>query len=124
MKMEDDVWPKEVVDSFSNFYMQLNSHPIREEENGNEALVIYHARAWKEWHDRLANKKGMSLVIINEDLLTNIQLKLVTKRAADTAKEAMVIRAAQLQIETPRKRRGREWSTSPSPKRRRVRLGE
>ncbi|KAF8999605.1 hypothetical protein BDQ17DRAFT_1246359 [Cyathus striatus] len=87
MKTKDDVWPKEVVDSFSNFYMQLDSHPIREEENGDEALVIYHARARKEWHDRLANKEGMNLAIINEDLLTNIQLKLVTKRAADTAKK-------------------------------------
>ncbi|KAF9004351.1 hypothetical protein BDQ17DRAFT_1325722 [Cyathus striatus] len=77
MKNKDDVWPK--------------SHPIREEENGDEALVIYHARAWKEWHDRLAKKEGMNLAIINEDLLTNIQLKLVTKRAADTAKESGAI---------------------------------
>ncbi|KAF8976697.1 hypothetical protein BDQ17DRAFT_1267133 [Cyathus striatus] len=83
-RAEGNIWSKEIIKSLMSFYMQLDGHSIWQEEYGDEVLVIYQARARREWYDMGIHGEGMNLAIINDGLLINIQQKIVTKKAADS----------------------------------------
>ncbi|KAF8990659.1 hypothetical protein BDQ17DRAFT_1255587 [Cyathus striatus] len=86
-RAEGNIWSKEIIKSLMSFYMQLDGHSIWQEKYSDEALVIYQARARREWYDMGIHGEGINLVIINDGLLINIQQKIVTRKAADSVQE-------------------------------------
>jgi hypothetical protein len=65
-------WPEKHIDSFAHFYFQLDDHPMRELENGDEIILIFQATMRKEWHDALDRNEGFNIAKINPDTLRSV----------------------------------------------------
>lgn len=73
--MERCGWPDNVVRMFMRFYMKLDTHPIRSQPQGDQALIIYQAEARRDWHRTLAvnkNHKVYNLARIRDSRLQEI----------------------------------------------------
>ncbi|KAF9010745.1 hypothetical protein BDQ17DRAFT_1234330, partial [Cyathus striatus] len=66
------LWPKHIIQAFTDFFGILDAHPIREQEYGDETIVKYQAIVRREWHDRMELEQGMNLGIVNNNLLQQI----------------------------------------------------
>lgn len=47
-------WPDGVVTSFMKFYTLLDTHPIRSQPQGEQAILMYQAEVRRDWHRELA----------------------------------------------------------------------
>jgi hypothetical protein len=87
LKLGEECWPEYAVEGWSDFYSALDAHAIRQEEYGDEAVVLYHARVRREWYNMYTRGQGMNLGIISEELLRNIRQEIVTKKGIEAFKE-------------------------------------
>ncbi|KAF9525831.1 hypothetical protein CPB83DRAFT_737474, partial [Crepidotus variabilis] len=51
-------WPNEHVESLVGLYTGLDSHSIREQEGGDQAVLQYHAEVLREWMDAVTSATG------------------------------------------------------------------
>ena len=70
-------WTAKSINAFSQFFTQLELHPLRQREFGEHALITYQARVRREWHDQLKLGSGFNVGILNEDLLQSVYKELV-----------------------------------------------
>ena len=70
-------WGNDTTDSFNWFFHNLDNHPMREEGDcGERVLLLYASRARADWHNKLALCKAYNIATINEDLLAKIAREL------------------------------------------------
>ena len=62
-------WPRAHIEATASFFFNIEVHPRKRQKNGKEALIVYQARARREWFDALQRKQGFNLALIQEDLL-------------------------------------------------------
>jgi hypothetical protein len=66
-------WPEPATDALSIFWYKLYAHELRSQPDGQRILLIYLARARREWHAALERKDtGFNIGFIDEDLLAKI----------------------------------------------------
>jgi hypothetical protein len=71
--MEKCGWERPAIRKFMDFYLLLDTHKIRDEPRGDQALVLYQAQARWEWHEEINNGRvAFDISIINEDRLRQI----------------------------------------------------
>ncbi|KAF8805167.1 hypothetical protein BYT27DRAFT_7297279 [Phlegmacium glaucopus] len=46
-------WSEKAINAFAQFFTQLELHPYRQRDFGEQALITYQARVRREWHDQL-----------------------------------------------------------------------
>ena len=66
------VWQEEHTMCIATFYVNLNCHPRKGQDNGKQALLLYQSRAQREWFDALKGGEGFNLALIQEDLLRSL----------------------------------------------------
>ncbi|XP_006464115.1 hypothetical protein AGABI2DRAFT_75048, partial [Agaricus bisporus var. bisporus H97] len=50
-------WPPQLVQKFMDFFINLETHPIRSQPQGEQALLIYQAEARRDWYRDFAASK-------------------------------------------------------------------
>ncbi|KAF8815074.1 hypothetical protein BYT27DRAFT_6855695 [Phlegmacium glaucopus] len=65
-------WPTKHIQAIAQFFMNLEVHPYRHRPFGERSLLIYQARARRNWHDQLKQNKAFNIAIINDNLLQTI----------------------------------------------------
>ncbi|KAF9439555.1 hypothetical protein P691DRAFT_786010 [Macrolepiota fuliginosa MF-IS2] len=83
-------WPHEVIHSFMQFYLNLDTHPLHSQLHRDQTLIAYQAKAQKDWHrDLLISKDGTTynIAAINEGHLQEIGEELFNKRHDATLAE-------------------------------------
>ncbi|KAJ7662769.1 hypothetical protein DFH06DRAFT_947017, partial [Mycena polygramma] len=65
-------WTERHIKSMATFFYLLNRHASRELDHGEAILLIYQARARREWHDSLEKGVGFNISIFNDNLLRSI----------------------------------------------------
>jgi len=65
-------WPAKHVNALTEFFLQLEMHPVRNRPHGEKILILYQARARREWHDKLKLKQAFNVALINNGLLRSI----------------------------------------------------
>jgi len=78
--MQEAEWPAKHVMALAGFYVNLDSHEIREEEGGEQVLVQYQAEVRREWMDALignGTQKPFDISIVNEERIRRIAAKLL-----------------------------------------------
>jgi len=70
-------WSEQSIEAFAQMFARLELHPYRQREYGERAIIIYQARARREWHDQLKMGTGFNIGAINEDLLQSIYKELL-----------------------------------------------
>ncbi|KAI0704689.1 hypothetical protein C8Q76DRAFT_752471 [Earliella scabrosa] len=66
------------------FYMVLMSHPIRDEEDGELALIHYQAQYRRHWHRSMELNRVFDLSVVNDKALLRIKQQLIEKQMATT----------------------------------------
>ncbi|KAI0667425.1 hypothetical protein C8Q78DRAFT_948157, partial [Trametes maxima] len=69
-------WPEQYIKMHATFFWRLDTHEIRSQKGGTDALVRYQAQYRREWHLSLENKDAFDLSAINEDGLAKIRSEL------------------------------------------------
>ena len=64
-------WSEKVITAFTQLFTELELHPLRHQDFGERALIIYQARARREWHDQMKLGMAFNIGVINENLLQN-----------------------------------------------------
>lgn len=80
-------WPKKVVTTLAEFFMNLEVHHYRQRAYGEHALLVYQARVRRNWHDHLKQDGGFNIAIINETLLQSIHREIMDKKQAESLDE-------------------------------------
>ena len=62
-------WPRAHMESVAAFFFNLEVHPRKLQKNSKRALIVYQARARREWFDALQRKQGFNIALIQEELL-------------------------------------------------------
>ena len=62
-------WPRAHIESIAAFFFNIEVHPRKQQKNGKKTLIVYQARARREWFDALQRKQGFNIALIHEDLL-------------------------------------------------------
>jgi hypothetical protein len=71
--MEKCGWEQPTICKFMDFYLLLDTHEIRDQPRGDQALVLYQAQACWEWHEEINNgRTAFNIALINEDRLRQI----------------------------------------------------
>lgn len=81
--MQDAQWPAKHLVALAGFFVNLDAHEIREEEEGELALVQYQAEVRREWMDALTgsgSQKPFDISVINEERLRRIAAKILHQR--------------------------------------------
>ncbi|PPR00595.1 hypothetical protein CVT24_005446 [Panaeolus cyanescens] len=66
-------WPEQHVQCTAKFFWALENHPIRKTSAlGDRIVVVYGARARREWFDALERNEGFNLALIDESLMRSI----------------------------------------------------
>ena len=63
------VWEDEHATALASFYINLDCHQRKEQDNGKMALLLYQSRVRREWFDSLKRGEGFNIALIEEDLL-------------------------------------------------------
>lgn len=63
------VWPAEHAEALASFFVNLELHPRRRQENGKLTLILYQSRVRREWFDALKWNEGFNITRIRNDLL-------------------------------------------------------
>lgn len=72
MQMTARGWPEKHIRALATFYVNLDIHPYRDRPNGEEILLLYQARARREFFDSLKLERGFNIAPINAELLRSI----------------------------------------------------
>ena len=62
-------WPAEHAEALASFFVNLELHPRRRQENGKLTLILYQSRVRREWFDSLKRNEGFNITRIRNDLL-------------------------------------------------------
>ena len=65
-------WPAKHVNALTQFFLQLEMHPFRSRPHGERILILYQARARRDWHDKLKLQQAFNIAHINTGLLRSI----------------------------------------------------
>ncbi|KAJ7160560.1 hypothetical protein C8R43DRAFT_1176852, partial [Mycena crocata] len=65
-------WPKSHVDALTQFFYLLETHSLREQEHGEQILMIYADRFRLEFFQTLGTPQSFNIARINDSLLTKI----------------------------------------------------
>ena len=76
------VWQEEHTVCIATFYVNLDCHPRKGQDNGKQALLLYQSRARREWFDALKRGEGFNLALIQEDLLRSLAEEVNNARQA------------------------------------------
>ena len=60
-------WSEQAVDAFAQFFTKLELRPYRQQEFGEQAILVYQARARGERH-KMKTRNGFNIGAINEEL--------------------------------------------------------
>ena len=65
-------WPQQYLRMFTDFYCKLELRPELRQTHGHgeKILIIYHARARREWFDSARAKNPFDISVIDEDWMT------------------------------------------------------
>ena len=72
-------WSEKVITAFAQLFTELELHPLHHEDFGERALIIYQARARREWHDQMKLGTAFNIDVINENLLQNTYRQLLNQ---------------------------------------------
>lgn len=72
-------WSAKAISAFAQLFTQLEMHPLRQQEYGEQALIVYQAKVRREWHDQMKLGLAFNIGVINEDLLQRIYRELLDK---------------------------------------------
>lgn len=53
MMQNEQNWPRGHVLALLTFFMEMDNHPMRRQQHGEDALLLYMAEVRREWHDEL-----------------------------------------------------------------------
>ena len=65
-------WEDEHAMALASFYINLDCHQRKEQDNSKMALLLYQSRVRREWFDSLKCGKGFNIALIEEDLLRTL----------------------------------------------------
>jgi hypothetical protein len=80
-------WPDEAITALAVFFTQIESHPFRLREFGEQALLTYQARVRQNWHDGLKQNSAFDIALFNEELLQSIYREVVDKAHVQSLNE-------------------------------------
>ncbi|KAH9018562.1 hypothetical protein EDB85DRAFT_1873638 [Lactarius pseudohatsudake] len=83
---QSGVWPLAHVESLAAFFVALELHPRRVQDNGNEVLILYQSRVRREWFDAFKRDRGFDIEVINEAFMQSLA-ETVNNRAQDRKME-------------------------------------
>ena len=66
------VWPEKHARSLALFYANLELHPRKWQDDGQQALILYQSRVRREWFDALKWNEGFNIVHIQENFLCSM----------------------------------------------------
>ncbi|KAH8985116.1 hypothetical protein EDB86DRAFT_2960486 [Lactarius hatsudake] len=79
---QSGAWPPDHVDSLAGFFIALELHPRRVQDNGNTVLILYQSRVRHEWFDAFKRNQGFDIEVINESFLQTLA-EMVNNRIQD-----------------------------------------
>ena len=65
-------WEDEHATALTSFYINLDCHQRKEQDNSKMALLLYQSRVCREWFDSLKRDEGFNIDLIEEDLLCTL----------------------------------------------------
>ncbi|KAH9031139.1 hypothetical protein EDB85DRAFT_2074158 [Lactarius pseudohatsudake] len=91
---QSGVWPLAHVESLAAFFVTLHLshftdvelHPRRVQDNGNEVLILYQSCVRREWFDTFKRDRGFDIEVINEAFMQSLA-ETVNNRAQDRKME-------------------------------------
>ncbi|KAF8800043.1 hypothetical protein BYT27DRAFT_7263187 [Phlegmacium glaucopus] len=84
-------WPAKHIQAMVQFFMNLEVHPYRHRPFGERSLLIYQARARRNWHDQLKQNRAFNIAIINETLLQTIHREVLDNEQMNMIQVSSVI---------------------------------
>ncbi|KAH9018588.1 hypothetical protein EDB85DRAFT_2075909 [Lactarius pseudohatsudake] len=87
---QSGVWPLAHVESLATFFVALELHPRRVQDNGNEVLILYQSRVRREWFDAFKQDRGFDIEVINEAFMQSLA-ETVNNRAQDQKMEQLCL---------------------------------
>ncbi|KAH9022775.1 hypothetical protein EDB85DRAFT_1871191 [Lactarius pseudohatsudake] len=75
-------WPSSHAISLAAFFVALELHPRRNEDNGKKILITYQSRVRHEWFDALKRNEGFNIEVLSEEYLQSIAEE-VNKKTQD-----------------------------------------
>ncbi|KAH9013889.1 hypothetical protein EDB85DRAFT_1876724 [Lactarius pseudohatsudake] len=75
-------WPAAHAMSLAAFFVALELHPRRNQDNGKRILITYQSRVRREWFDALRRNEGFNIETLSEEYLQTVAEE-VNKRAQD-----------------------------------------
>ncbi|KAI9428398.1 hypothetical protein H4582DRAFT_1788277, partial [Lactarius indigo] len=66
---QSGVWPPEHIDSLVAFFVALELHPRRVQDNGNAVLILYQSHMRREWFDAFKHNQGFDIAPLVPALL-------------------------------------------------------
>ena len=66
------VWQDEHAKSLAAFYVNLELHPRKRQDDGRQALILYQSRVRREWFDALKRNEGFNIALIQDNLLRSL----------------------------------------------------
>ncbi|RXW17523.1 hypothetical protein EST38_g8334 [Candolleomyces aberdarensis] len=84
--MKKEGWPQQHIVALGQFFLELDSHPLRSEPNGEEALLLYMSEVRREWHEQLKSTdddiQPFDISVINAERLRSIYDTLLSRKKA------------------------------------------
>src|SRR5271169_5010753 len=81
-------WSEKAINAFAHFFTQLELHPFRQREYGEQALLVYQARARREWHDQMKLGNGFNIGILNDTLIQSCYREILDQAQLKSLSEA------------------------------------
>lgn len=75
-------WPAKHIRSLKSFFYGLDCHVIRDQDMGDEALLLYQECMHAQWHLNLKRDRGWDISCLSVTLLQWIHTELVQREAA------------------------------------------
>ncbi|KAL1948034.1 hypothetical protein VTO73DRAFT_12109 [Trametes versicolor] len=85
-------WPSIWIRMHASFFYRLDSHEMRSQIGGTEALALYQAKYRREWHVSVAQRRPFDLSEINETAMQLIQTEILQNQ----------VRGSLLQLQSER----------------------
>ncbi|KAK7452691.1 hypothetical protein VKT23_012092 [Stygiomarasmius scandens] len=77
-------YPPDHVQMFSQFYVNMELHPLLRTTRGEKTFARYHAKVRWDWYDANEARNSYNLSIINEDILCGCALEIDKEELEDT----------------------------------------
>ena len=71
-------WPEKHIKALAVFFWKLETHPKREDHNGDRTIISYAATVRRQWHNELKASCGRAfdISVINKSLMNLIHLQI------------------------------------------------